>query len=87
MSDPLSRRTIISLIATLPLGVAAVTNLASAADPDDSAGTKAQFKYQPTPGPGGKTCAACTLFKAPSGCVIVKGTIAPAGYCTAFAAK
>jgi hypothetical protein len=87
MSDPLSRRTVISLIATLPLGIAAVTSMASAADPDDSDGTKAQFKYQPTAGPGGKVCAACALFQAPSACSIVKGKIAPTGYCTSFAAK
>jgi hypothetical protein len=87
MSDPLSRRTAISLIAVLPLGIAAVSGLASAADPDDSDGTKAQFKYQTTAGPGGKACAACALFQAPSACSVVKGKIAPTGYCTSFAAK
>ena len=65
MSDRLSRGEIISLIAGLPLAVAATTGIAAAAD--DSAGTKAQFKYQTKPGPGGKKCSGCALFKAPSG--------------------
>lgn len=40
-----------------------------------------------------KTCANCRFFKAPSndeacgGCEIVSGPIAPAGYCTAWAAR
>jgi hypothetical protein len=87
MSDPLSRRTVISLIATLPLGITAMSRMASAADSDDSDGTKAQFKYQATAGPGGKACAACALFQAPSACAVVKGKIAPTGYCISFAAK
>jgi hypothetical protein len=88
MSDHHSRRKIISMIAVLPLGIAALRGVAFAdAPPDDSSGTKAQFKYQATPGPGGKACAACALFKAPNACSVVKGSIAPTGYCTSFAAK
>jgi hypothetical protein len=85
--DPVSRREIISLIVTLPLGLAALGGIASAADADDSSGTKAQFKYQTKPGPGGKACGACALFQAPSSCSVVKGTIVATGYCTSFAAK
>ncbi len=61
--------------------------MASADDADDSGGTKAQFKYITTPGPDGKACAACALFKAPDACSVVKGKIVATGYCTAFAAK
>jgi hypothetical protein len=85
MSDRLSRGEIISLIAGLPLAVAATTGIAAAAD--DSGGTKAQFKYQTKPGPGGKKCSGCALFKAPSSCQVVKGKISPTGYCIAYAAK
>jgi hypothetical protein len=85
MSDPLSRGKVISLIAGLPLAVAATTAIASAAD--DSSGTKAQFKYQLKPGPKGQKCGACSLFKAPNACSVVKGKISPNGYCIAFAPK
>jgi hypothetical protein len=87
MSD-FSRRQVLSLIAALPLGVAAVSSVASAAAAaDDSSGTKAQFKYITKPGPGGKKCAGCALFQAPSACSIVKGKISPTGYCSSFAPK
>jgi hypothetical protein len=85
MADRISRGEIISLIAGLPLAVAATTGIASAAD--DSAGTKATYKYQTKPGPGGKKCAGCSLFKAPHSCAIVKGVISPTGYCIAWSKK
>jgi hypothetical protein len=84
MSDRISRGEIISLLAGLPLAVAATTAAASAAD--DSGGTKAQFKYQLKPGPKGK-CSTCSLFKAPASCVLVHGKISPNGYCTAYNPK
>ena len=85
MSDRISRGEVISLIAGLPLAVAATTGLASAAD--DSSGTKAQFKYVDKSTMAGKTCSGCTLFKAPSSCSVVKGKINPKGYCIAYAPK
>ena len=85
MSDRISRGEIISLIATIPLGLVAATGVASAQD--DSGGTKAQFKYVAKPGPGGKKCAGCALFQPPNACSVVKGKILPTGYCSAFAPK
>jgi hypothetical protein len=85
MADHISRGEIISLLAGLPLAVAATTAVASAAD--DSGGTKAQFKYIPTAGPKGQVCATCASFKPPSACVIVKGKISPKGYCIAYSPK
>jgi hypothetical protein len=85
MSDCIKRGEVISLLAGLPLAVAATTAIASAAD--DSAGTKAQFKYQLKPGPAGQECGKCALFKAPNACSVVKGKISPNGYCIAFAPK
>lgn len=85
MSERISRGEIISLLAGLPAAVAATTGVAAAAD--DSGGTKAQYKYQDKPGPGGKKCSLCALFVAPASCKIVKGKISPNGYCIAFSPK
>jgi hypothetical protein len=85
MAHRISRTEIISLIAGLPLA-AATTGIASAAA-DDSGGTKKQFKYQTTAGPGGKKCSGCSLFQPPSSCSVVKGKISPNGYCIAWAPK
>ena len=85
MSDRISRGEIISLLAGLPLAVAATTAVASAAD--DSGGTKAQFKYVAKSTVAGKKCSGCALFKAPSSCSVVKGKISPNGYCIAYAPK
>ncbi len=85
MSVDLSRGQIIAFVAALPLGVVAAMEAVKASDePDDSDGTKAQYKYIPKPGPGGKACAACALFQAPSSCAVVKGKILPTGYCGSF---
>lgn len=81
MSDRLTRRTMISIVSTLPL-LAATGGLALAAD--DSGGTKKQFKYQDKPGPGAKKCAGCSFFVKPNGCKIVKGKISPNGYCISY---
>jgi hypothetical protein len=85
MADRISRKDIISLLAGLPVAVIATTGIAAAAD--DSAGTKAQYKYQAKPGPKGQKCGGCSLFKAPGGCAIVKGKISPSGYCIAYSPK
>lgn len=85
MSDRISRGEIISLLAGLPLAVAATTGAASAAD--DSGGTKKQYKYQAKPGPKGQKCSGCALFIAPAACKLVKGKISPNGYCIAYAPK
>jgi hypothetical protein len=85
MSDRISRGEIISLLAGLPLAVAATTAVASAAD--DSGGTKAQFKYVAKSTVAGKKCSGCALFKAPSSCSVVKGKISPNGYCIAYSPK
>ncbi len=85
MSDRLSRGEVISLIAGLPLAVVATTAIASAAD--DSAGTKAQFKYVDKSVIKGKECDGCALYQAPGKCAVVKGKINPKGYCSAYAPK
>jgi hypothetical protein len=85
MADRISRGEIISLLAGIPLIAAATTAVASAAD--DSSGTKAQYKYVDKSTKAGQACKNCALFKAPSSCVVVKGHIAAAGWCAAYAPK
>jgi hypothetical protein len=85
VSKCISRGEVISLIAGLPLALAATTGIAAAAD--DSGGSKAQFKYVDVSKEKGKNCAGCALFKAPNGCSVVKGKISPKGYCIAYAPK
>lgn len=84
MAERISRGEIISLLAGLPLAVAATTGMASAAD--DSGGTKATYAYVDHP-VSGKMCSTCSLFKAPNACQVVKGKISPKGYCKIYAPK
>ncbi len=46
----------------------------------------AQVQYQTTP-KDGQQCDKCVNFVAPNACKIVSGTIAPQGWCLAFAPK
>jgi hypothetical protein len=45
-----------------------------------------QVQYQKTP-KDGKMCSACVNYVAPASCKIVAGTIAPYGWCIAFAPR
>ena len=47
---------------------------------------QAMVQYQTTPKDGNK-CSACVNYDAPNGCKIVAGTIAPDGWCIAYAPK
>ena len=47
---------------------------------------QAQVQYQATPKDGQK-CSTCVNFEAPNACKIVAGTIAPEGWCIAYAPK
>ncbi len=85
MSKSISRARTLAVLGSIPLAVAA--GAAGAIAADDSAGTKAKYKYVAKAGPGGKVCAGCSLFKAPAACALVKGKISPGGYCVAYAAK
>jgi hypothetical protein len=42
--------------------------------------------YQDTP-KGDNSCANCALFKSPSSCTLVDGTISPTGWCRFYAKK
>jgi hypothetical protein len=87
MADRISRGEIISLLAGLPMAVAATTGMAAAAAAaDDSGGTKKTYAYVTHP-VGGKQCSTCSLFKAPNACQVVKGKISPTAYCKIYAKK
>ncbi len=77
-----SRRGI--LHAGLAMFAAGVSSTPSLAQGDKLAQTVVQ--YQTTPKDGAK-CSACVNFEAPNACKIVAGTIAPNGWCVAFAPK
>ena len=53
----------------------------------DAADNKKQFKYQDKPGPHGRKCSGCSLFKPPHGCQVVHGTISPNGWCIAWSKR
>jgi hypothetical protein len=46
----------------------------------------AQLQYQATP-KDGQRCDKCVNWEAPNACKLVAGTIAPSGWCIAFAPK
>jgi|SRR5271154_1373533 len=43
--------------------------------------------YQDTPNKDGSNCASCALFKAPSSCTLVDGTISANGWCRFYSKK
>lgn len=47
--------------------------------------SKEEARYRPREGK--KRCAACTMFRAPSSCTLVKGRISPDGLCDYFEPK
>lgn len=75
-----------------PAGPTVVCNdLTGLTDPDKA--TRVTFKYvDVTPDPS-KRCDGCQFYIVPEGaapcggCKLVKGPVAPAGYCTSFAVK
>jgi len=81
VNESVSRRRALTWISLVPLALSAAPSIADAAD------NKKQFHYQDKPGPGGKKCSGCRLFRAPSGCSLVTGTISPNGWCIAWAKR
>ncbi len=73
-----SRRSLIR--AALSGAVTALASAPAAARPQMSP-AEAQYRDRPN---GGFSCAACALFRPPSSCVVVRGTISPHGWCRFF---
>ncbi|MEL6178713.1 MAG: high-potential iron-sulfur protein [Myxococcota bacterium] len=72
-------------------GGGACNDLAGLSDADKA--TRTNYKYVANSPEAAKNCANCALYQAPKdgaacgGCTLVKGPIAPKGYCTLWAAK
>jgi High potential iron-sulfur protein len=63
---------LVAILATVPQAVAKMAQKAAG--------------YQ-TSAKNGQSCANCALFKAPSSCTLVDGTISPDGWCRFYAKK
>lgn len=84
-SDKPTRREALKQLVILPALAGAFA--LGAASPAEASDNKKQFHYQDKPGPGGKNCAGCRFFRAPSGCSIVTGKISRNGWCVAWAKR
>ncbi len=78
-----SRRKVLQGAAIAAGGVAM---LVAAAVPAEAKMAQAAAGYQDTP-KNGAACSTCALFKAPSSCTLVDGTISPNGWCRFYAKK
>lgn len=83
MDQKTSRRTFIAAGAAV---VAAGVGVAATARAQDQKIAKTAVMYQDKP-KDGQMCSKCVNFEAPNACKIVAGTIAPEGWCAAYAPK
>ena len=83
-SAKFSRRQLFLRGATIAAGGAAV--LAASALPAQAKMPQQVAAYQNTP-KGDQSCANCSLFKAPSSCTLVDGTISPTAWCRFYSKK
>jgi hypothetical protein len=85
-SAALSRR---AMLRKLALGAGGAAVLGTTGSREAAAQTKVAQKlvaYQDTPH-GAQRCDNCRQFEPPSGCKVVEGTIAAAGWCKVYVAK
>jgi hypothetical protein len=93
VSDRLSRKSAIINLIGMPIAVAAAASVAGTADAGAmKSGTTPQASVMyVAKSTNGKYCKGCKFyFGSPTkagGCSIVAGSIAPMGYCVAYAAK
>jgi hypothetical protein len=83
-----SRRGVLRTGLTILAGTALATAVrpAHAQDGADSKVEQSVVQYQATPKDGAQ-CSGCVNFVAPNACKVVQGTIAPTGWCVAYAPK
>lgn len=81
----LSRRDVLRA-AVLLAGTSLAAAMGDAAHAQPKKASKDAMKYQDKPN-GDKQCSNCLHFQPPAGCAIVEGTVAPQGYCIAWAKK
>ncbi len=68
------------------LAAGGALGLASKADAQSAKADPSTVGYQTKPN-NGQQCSGCVQFVAPSGCQIVSGTIAAAGWCELYSPK
>jgi hypothetical protein len=78
------RRGLLRTGLTILAGGVLATTTARAAD--DSKVEQSVVQYQTSP-KDGAMCSGCVNFVAPNACKVVSGTIAPNGWCVAYAPK
>jgi hypothetical protein len=69
------------LLRTALAGATAVASIARGGAQQKVSPAEAQYRDRPQ---NGLSCAACTLFRPPRGCVVVQGEISPNGWCKFF---
>ena len=82
IDETATRRRLLKGTLAVISGVAAVATRTQAQEKI----AQAMVQYQTMPKDGNK-CSMCVNFDAPNACKIVSGTIAPEGWCIAFAPK
>ena len=82
-SLPFSRRELLHGAAVAAGGVAV---LAASTAPAEAKMSQKAAGYQGKP-QNDQSCSNCTLFKAPSSCTLVDGTIDPSGWCRFYVKK
>jgi high potential iron-sulfur protein len=78
-----SRRQLLQGVAMAAGGAAIVV---AAVRPAEAKMAQKAAGYQATP-KDGQSCANCALFKAPSSCTLVDGTVSPDGWCRFYSKK
>jgi hypothetical protein len=82
-AQALSRRRLLQTASATIGGVAALVCVAL---PAEAKMTQKAAAYQLT-AKGAQSCANCAVFKAPSSCTLVDGTVVPGGWCRFYASK
>jgi len=81
----ISRRSLLQNATVIAGGVAALAT-ALTAKQAEAKNSQAAAAYQATP-KNGQSCSTCALFRPPSSCLMVEGTISPDGWCKFYVKK
>jgi High potential iron-sulfur protein len=81
----ISRRDMLRNATVIAGGVAALAT-ALTATRAEAKNSQAAAAYQATP-KNGQSCSTCALFRPPSSCLMVEGTISPDGWCKFYVKK
>lgn len=81
----ISRRDLLQNATIAAGGVAALVTTLTATSAE-AKNSQAAAAYQATP-KNGQSCSTCALFRPPSSCLMVEGTISPDGWCKFYVKK